>query len=229
MVSAGNRDMLLTKFDSLGKLQWFVQAGDTNYDYGSCVRLFGKNKLLVSGGFDQVAKFGSTTLTSNVHNTFLACYDLQGQIIWVKNFPGAFGDYITSMVIDSTMNIYVAGYFSKTLHVDSDSLISRGRTDIFLAQLNSDGKLIWLKQAGDKGNDVTGTLIFDANKKLLLTGSYQYKTTFDVQTLVNSDQNETGVFIARYTLSGDLLGLKKIGEAEKILSPMITADKNGNV
>ena len=228
LVSLGSHDMYISKFDSLGNLKWLIQAGDTNYDYGGCIKLFGNEKLLVTGGFEKVASFGTLKLSPDGFNTFLACYDLNGNALWVKNFPGVFGNYITSMATDSAMNIYLYGYFSKTIHFGNDSLISHGRSDIFLAKFNIDGNLIWLKQAGDIGIDITGTLIID-NNSLLITGLYQYKTKFNDKVLINSNQNQTGVFIARYNLSGELLDIKKIGEAEKILYPIISVDKNRNV
>ena len=56
--------------------------------------------------------FGSLTLTNEGnYNIFLVKYDAKGNVIWAKSAGGKKYDEATSIAVDASGNIYIAGRF----------------------------------------------------------------------------------------------------------------------
>lgn len=54
---------------------------------------------------------------------------------------------------DSLGNIYVAGTFEKYLKIGNKRLVSRGKSDIFIAKYNPKGEVLWVQSAGGEGTE----------------------------------------------------------------------------
>ena len=68
-------------------------------------------------------------------------------------------DNARSVITDASGNVYITGYFSRTATFEDRTLTSNNLSrDVFAVKYNSDGTLIWVKQAGgndsDQGNSI---------------------------------------------------------------------------
>ena len=77
-------------------------------------------------------QFEGTTLSSDAGQSIIAKYDPLGNLLWVKQYT--FGN----LYVSATGICYIAGSFSNTLQYNGLNYISRGSTDILIAQLSSD-------------------------------------------------------------------------------------------
>ncbi|WP_158655159.1 T9SS type A sorting domain-containing protein [Flavivirga eckloniae] len=164
------------------------------------------NKIIV-GGFDgeNVAFDVSNQISSdNNKNIFIAKYDRNNTILWIKNIGGKeieqdFGspntianDVITSVKIDTNNNIYVLGTAnlnSKDIvdfdpeHTNTNSILNTGfdlQEEIIFAKYAPDGTLLWLKIIGDSDTDNSLKMVLDKNNDIWITGTMIGFTTNNI-------------------------------------------------
>lgn len=107
--------------------------------------------------------------------------------------------------IDSVENVYLAGTFSNELKInEQNSLKSKGGTDTFLLKFDTNGKLIWKKQAGGTGDDYVGSMRISQEGGVLLSGHFEDSTFFD---RVKADKTEGG-YVVNYDKNGTVLWVK---------------------
>ena len=73
---------------------------------------------------------------------FLTKYNSSGTKEWTIQEGSSGNDEAHGVAVDSSDNIYVAGYTDKKFHGNNNS----GRYDIFLVKYNSSGTKQWVKQ-----------------------------------------------------------------------------------
>ena len=118
-------DMFLVKFNSNGDKIWTKQMGDGVGTYAYGVDTDSNNNIYVTGitksGLD-----GNTHLGDN--DGILIKYNSDGTKQWTKQFGSSAGDESFGIAIDSSNNIYAAGYTGGAF----DSQTNSGGNDIFL-------------------------------------------------------------------------------------------------
>mgnify|MGYP006269261071 CR=1 FL=1 len=113
-------------------------------------------------------------------------------------FNGYPGTNDKNVVMDSKGNIYLTGYI-----IDETTAL-----DPFVAKISKRKKLLWLKRAYGRGNDMGYNVTLDADENLYVAGSFEHDLVFPDQTLQKTSNNE--YFVARYTSEGQLAWTRKI-------------------
>ena len=139
-VLVANFDILTAKYNSSGNEVWLKSHGgsDDEAGFGITSDIFGQ--IYIAGHFHSPSVVIGTFTLSNqgIGDIYIARYDALGNILWANNEGGASDEQGTSLAIDASSNIYVAGYFySPTLTIGSNTLISSGMSDMFVAKLES--------------------------------------------------------------------------------------------
>jgi hypothetical protein len=218
-------DIFLAKYDGQGNLLWVKQASafvlesqilDITTDHAG--------NILVTGNFEGTSIFDGDTLTS-AGNTdlFLAKYDVEGELAWVKRAGGVRADAACGIVSDNVGNCIITGYFSNTAFFEKDQLISKGHADVFLAKYNATGNLSWAISAGGRNHDAAQAITMDRTGNLLITGQFRDKIMFVMTTLVSA--GDCDIFWAKYTNQGKVLWAKRAGGGEYDESEDIATDK----
>ncbi|MFH1676635.1 MAG: hypothetical protein ABIC40_06375 [bacterium] len=142
-----------------------------------------------------------------------------GNLIWVKSAgePGGGKGYaVAALPDDSTV---VTGCFSESAifgqgEPNETVLESFGEADIFIARYNTDGTLVWVKQAGGEGIDfgLANTTLSD--NSVVVTGFFEKTALFgqnepNQTMLVSADHLD--IFVARYNSDGTLAWAKRAG------------------
>ncbi|MFT5822253.1 MAG: hypothetical protein ACI8ZM_003509 [Crocinitomix sp.] len=185
---------------------------------------------------------------------FLAKYDLDGNLIWVKtteNLSGGNNIDPHSNSFDADENIYISGYFSGSYKFETTTISSRGdNADVFIAKYTANGDVVWVKSMGspnqgdfnysietdDIGNSyifVKGVSSFEFDELTI----EQPNDDYDYNLLLKIDSN--GNYVWHETIKGfsyDKIALSESGEVYLSLSfqndliwPDIdTINSNGN-
>ncbi|MEY3442930.1 MAG: hypothetical protein RLZZ519_1211, partial [Bacteroidota bacterium] len=122
-----------------------------------------------------------------------ASHLLAQQDTWVRSFGSGLADTPEDILVDDAGNSYISGYFRDTIRFGTTELISRGKTDVFLAKYAPDGQLTWANQYGWNSNEFAHGLAFDVFGNVIMVGEYQDSTIFESDTLFSGDSLWYGV------------------------------------
>jgi len=241
LTGAGESDIFVAKFESGGALLWAKRAGGDTFEQATGIAVDSSGNGYVTGDFWGTAIFGpgepnETTLTSvkGTRNIFVAKYDASGSLIWAKRAGGEqiyFGyTYGDGIAVDGSGNSYVTGRFSGTAifgsgEVNETTLTGEG---LFVAKYDSNGALVWAKQAG--GASPNGIAV-DGFGNSYVTGVFHRTVTFGPGELNETTLTAGGwdnIFVAKYDPSGAFLWAKRAGGTTSDPGKGIAVDGSGN-
>ncbi|MEJ5317934.1 MAG: hypothetical protein WHS63_13065, partial [Tenuifilum sp.] len=180
---------------------------------------------------------GYPNSSSTKLDIFIAKFDSDGNVAWVKTVGGSEGDQPDDLAIDASENLYVSGFFQGTCDFGTgNTLTSDGGNDGFLAKYNSNGVLQWVRKAafGSSGNERVSAITVGKDGNLYVAGMSQ-STSFTVgdgtngQNYTNADSNRD-LFTASFTPAGVYRWSKQIpGNNNSSLFRAIAVDETNSL
>ena len=186
--NSGTKDVWIAHYDSNGTQQWIKQLDSDLTDF---VVDISPDHL---GGFYLTGyTFGALRTLSLQKNhsqdVWIARYDHNGNLLWIKQFGGSNTDSATAMTVDNHGNVYITGLALGNQYANTES-----DEDMWVAKLDSHGKPIWsrvlplLRQVQPYAIDI------DLSGELLVSGT--------VLTTAGEDNN---AFLIKLSPSGSLI------------------------
>ena len=205
-ISKGDKDIFVIKYDSQGQIVWSATGGGNLADESTSIITDKSGNCYVAGDFEGLAKFGkSIVISAGKKDIFLAKYNSNGEIQWLKREGSATGDdHASALAADNSGNIYMTGYFSGLANFGQIELKNVGSEDIFLLKITSDGNEIWAKQTGGKGNERGHSLILNAAGDIYVCGEFNADFTFGQNNIKNL--GDWDIFVIKYDKAGEMLG-----------------------
>ncbi len=189
LISAGNWDMYLAKYDTAGNYVWAHRFGSTGDDRGHDVAVSDSGYVHLTGYFESMVNFdpggGTTNLISNGGtDIFTAKYDGNGALIWAHNIGGSSYDYGQSIAVDKRGNVYLEGYFSSSvMNLDpvtgTKNVNMNGDNDIFIVKLYDNGEFAWGFNFGSTEFDVGYDVHVDGSGNVYSTGYFMETVDFN--------------------------------------------------
>ncbi len=176
-LSFGNNGFI-AKLDATGNLVWEDIFNTTEDERLKAVEVDNQGDVVVVGHRDNV---------STNYDVFVVKYNASGEQLWNNSWDSGFSDdeEAFDIVVDSSDNIYIAGWLSNLTTADYDP---------FVVKLNSTGDFEW---KGTWLNDSADDRFFS----LALDGAYLYLAGYTTGFGAGSHD----VLLAKYDLSGNLL------------------------
>ncbi len=154
--SVASSEIYLIKLTNNGDLIWMKTAGGNgvgNYNqneaYACCIDNSGN--CILTGRYFKTATFDTVTISASLPNElFVAKYNNNGRIVWVKSGGGDFGIHNGfGIASDSNDNVYVTGDFFGHLTIGDNNLDAiDAEQKIFIAKFSSAGQSLWAKKVG---------------------------------------------------------------------------------
>lgn len=232
----GGRDIFLAKYNAAGAFQWVKNAGSPKRDEAKAVKCDAAGNVYICGMYSNNANFAGQTLTCtpNFFEAFVAKYDANGTMQWVKKGGGDFDDVAWGITIDSQNKIYITGeYIGYGVFGSLTPITTLGAADVFVASYDANGTELWLKSAG-------GTLVDRARgigtngTDLFITGQFGSTATFGPNSVTAADSSD--IFITALNNAGTFLWSKSVGGIADSVETLgyesgnaICAEANGNV
>lgn len=192
--------------------QWVMQAGGTSSESGDAIALGLNGNSYVTGYFYGTSCFGPISLTSNGNSDiYISKMDTNGNWVWAIQAGGTYFDAAKCVAVDSSDNVYVAGYFSETATFGSITLSSDGGWDIFVAKADSSGNWLWAKSAGETNDERGLGIAVDGAGGIYLTGYFENIAYFGPFPLTS--WGDSDIFIARLDMDGNWLWALNAGGA----------------
>jgi len=213
LVSTGQSDVFVAKYDPAGSLQWARRAGGNDFEEGHAICMDASTNLYIAGYFDANANFGSIALRNNSSSSdiFVAKCDRNGTFLWAHQAGGDGEDIGQAIALDTAANVYVTGYFESNALFETTALITTGTAglrDMFLASYSSSGTFRWVRQAGGAAEDSGSGVAADDQGSVYVTGSFTTPATFTSTNLTGSGQD---IFLAKYDSVGAFSWVRRAG------------------
>ncbi len=233
LVSYGGQEIFIAKYNTNGQLIWAKTAGSSkNDDIGYGVALDNLGHLYVGGAFDSTAKFGNySATTSDTQDVFITKMDTAGNFLWVKEFGGPGNDYCKNLKVDAEGNCIASGLMANTVTFGSTQLTGKGGSDIFILKLDSEGNVLWAKQAGGVGNDAPRQVAISGDGFIYASGYFNSTAYFDNTTITSAGGAD--MFVCKLVSTPkvvpvELVSFKGLAESGKVILSWSTATETNN-
>ena len=228
LVSAGDADIFVAKYDAGGAHLWSRRFGGSSFDPGRAVAVDASGNLIVTGGFTGTVDFGGGDLIGEGFNDiFVAKYDADGVHEWSRRFGNPSFNQGLAVAVDASGNAAVAGRFEGTVDFGGGNLVSAGSADIFLARYDAGGVHEWSRRFGGANNDVGESVAMDPSGNLVVTGSFQKTVDFGGGNLVSAGTAD--IFLVKYSKSGVHRWSRRFGGNSFDVGEAVAVDGSGNV
>jgi hypothetical protein len=225
-----NVGLFLVKYTRLGALQWAAQGNGAGHFHGSSIAVDPGGNCYITGSFTGTVNFGGQMITSEGgYDIFIAKYNANGILQWVKREGNPEDDLGAGIAVDSVGNIYVAGTFEGTLLVGEYDLISAGLTDVLVMKYHSSGALEWAVRSGGTGADSASSISTGGGfGRPHVIGSFTGSAIFNEFTLTSAG-TEPDIFAAQYDQTlGSVRWATRLGGDSIEHAREIVTDRFGN-
>jgi hypothetical protein len=166
---AGSDDAFVAKLNDNGDLQWNTFLGGSGADRGTDIALDTSGNVYVAG--ESNGTWGSPVRPfAGSNDAFAAKLNNSGALQWNTFLGGlTYADYGVGIALDTSGNIYVAGYSYGTW--GSPVRAFAGIDDVFAAKLNNSGVLQWNTFLGSTDYDSAGGLVVDTSGNVYVVGN----------------------------------------------------------
>ncbi len=218
--------------------------GDCTFDTSGC-SLCGDNRTTGKEECDGELSSAKTTTCASLGQGYLsgdvtACksdctFDVSGCLPYSYGFTYKEDSPITQaavngMAVDSKDNVYFTGSFQGVAIFGDTWLTSAGGRDIFVAMLNSDGKLQWAAAAGGAGEDVAHGVVLGKDGDLYIAGSFQGSATFGARVLTARGKGgSSDIFVARLSSAGAFHKATSAGGEDEDVARAVALDTRGKI
>ncbi|MEZ4721747.1 MAG: SBBP repeat-containing protein [Flavobacteriales bacterium] len=240
LTSSGAGDVFVQKLDASGNFVWAKSFGGVYSDIGKSIAVDTLGNVYTAGGFDGTADFdpglGTTNLTSSGSaDVFVQKLDASGNFIWARAFGGIDYDYISSIDLDASGNVYTVGFFQLTVDFDpgagTDNHTSAGFHDAFIQKLDGSGNFVWAKTFGSIDEEVGQSICIDISGNLYVTGYFEGMVDFDpgigVQNRTSSGFSD--IFVQKLDSSGNFIWVQSFGGTSRDYATAVATDDSGNI
>ena len=183
-----NSDIFITKYSTLGVIEWSKVWGGAQYDGAGGIARSGDGGYVITG---------TSTSFGNGNESIIAKFSATGTLSWSKAFGGAANESAVAVIRDSDGNFVVSG--------NTTSYTSEVNSDVFLSKFDSSGNQLWTKTWGGEASDSIGGVTQLSNGDYVMSGT-SYNGSFGLTI------EET--FVARFTKDGSFVSNKILGSTE---------------
>lgn len=232
-----SKAVFLTKINEKGEVLWVALfQGSSWKDWGDMQLDEAKDELILCGNFHDKIVFddGQTFLGIGESSVFAGILNLSsGKVKKMRAFSGSISSnqlYAISLHVRGN-SIFITGNFDRDIMVDSLTEIALTRDwDIFLVHLRRDelGSERLLKVGGVYEQRVLTSFMDDKNGDIYLTGALAGVMKIGENTILQSQDGLSDIFILKTNFLGDLKWASLLG-GENVQAPLAIYKSDENV
>lgn len=211
----GLRDVFVANFDASGNLLWLRSFGGPAVEEGKGIISDNAHNLYVTGAFrDFLFVFNDTIIGNGANDVYLAKYSSTGVLEWVKTMGGPASDEATTINIDQKQNIFIGGWFDRSMEIGHLSLVGNLEEDGFVIKTDTAGNVLWAEPLAGYFDERIYAIDFDADNNVYVAGNLDSLMVLFGDSLTNRHLNlnrPTEIFIAKYSENGTYRWAQTLG------------------
>ena len=184
----------------------------------------GLNNIYVAGSCSYGISIDNDTLISGPY--FLSKIDVNGNVTWLKKV-GGFGYDLSA---NTNGDVFFCGAFYGTAIFATDTLVSNGGNDAFLAKYDSAGIVDWATNVGGTDGDFFSGIATDQTGDAYIAGHF-FSNSLTVGGYVFSNPsssigNTSDILYIKYNSSGSIDWVKEVGGDKDDKNNGVVLDEN---
>jgi Beta-propeller repeat len=220
------RRLLLGKLNPSGDKLWQVERSyPSTFDSSYQIATDSNRNIYVVGGV--TGKIDGQN-SNGLQDAFITKFSANGTVIWTRLIGAIGDDGATGVGVDSSNNVYVAGYACGSNRALGGKTI-RGACDMFVTKFNPGGARQWLQLVGTDGLETANEMAVNPNGDIAIggatTGAFPGKTRTGTQDAFAAKLNSSGTILWTHQFAGTTV---PAGIAEAYIS-QVAMDSPGNV
>ncbi len=226
----GNFDILVTKLNAEGRLEWFKTFGGEGEDIP--VKILPTNDngfMLLSHTASTNGDMANSSKNTAVFNQdlWLAKLDQNGALLSKKCIGGDGDEVASDMKKSPDGSFVIAGY---TTSNDTQIAPNKGGRDILVVKIDNAINVVWKKTYGGSQKDEARRVLLQPNGELLV-GVNSNSSSDDFSFTPNStfpNNFEENIWLLKLNSNGEILNKKMFGGSGRDLLNDLIAAKDGN-
>ena len=241
LISAGNEDIFVCKYDNTGNFIWAKKFGGPTNDFCNAIKLDAFGDIYINGYFENTADFDPGTgvfnlVSAGATDIFVCKLSNNGNLLWAQRIGGPSSDVAFAIDLDEQNNVYSTGFYWATVDFNPGAgtfnLTSIALGDGYVLKLNTNGSFINAVRLGGNSRVRCISLKLDKTNHFYVAGHFDGAADFDPGSgtvLLNSPVDDDDIFVGKYDLDLNLTWVKQIEgpSFQKVFD--IDLDAAGNV
>lgn len=238
LVTYGGRDLLVTKNSPTGNLLWSNRIGSSGLEVTGGIAVDNSNNVYVTGTCYNKCFFSAVDSISNSGTTgdvFIAKYSESGSLIWAKKLSHSFSYESTlNLKVTSANQLVIIGAYLDSLIIGDDplqrdTLLGNGYTSSFIAQLNTDGDLLWSKKILSTNSLSRFIRVAESTNGYYFGGYFQGNLYLDIDTITSYSASAFDAFIYKTDFNGNGQWVRRIRGQSTENFRTLTTDEYDNI
>ena len=219
LVSAGNSDMFLAKYDASGNHVWSQRLGGTYIDQPQDIVTDGGANIYLTGtSWSDIDLGGGLHVNLGLGDAFLAKFNSGGGHTWSQFYASTGNDLGYGVAVDALSRVVITGQFTGTIDFGGGGVTSAGDFDIFLAKYGITGTHIWSQALGGSSGESPEAVAVGTDGTIAITGTFSDTVSLVERTWLPM---EAMTFISRpMTRTGRICGART-SEASPLKTPAV--------
>lgn len=210
---------------------WASGYGDNAFDAIVGLAVDANDAVFATGNFGGTIDLGGGALQSNGgQDIFLAKFDAYGRHQWSKSFGSTDEQRATSVAVDASGNVYLAGYYSNSVDFGGGALSVTQNDNWFVAKFDKDGAFIWNQTAGSLSVvQRANALAIDSQDHLIVAGYFAGSFTLANSSIQLTSQGSSDAFALKFDGSGTPIWGVRYGDSNEQRARSVAVDSSNNV
>jgi len=226
----GGEDGLVVKYDQNGTILWAFKIGGSGDDEAGAITLDSSGNIYITGYIDDGTNYFSGTSSSTPDSTitnssgldfFIAKYNPDGALLWVRHSDGSSGDAQGLGIYAENSSVFASGFCTGSTSFGSFSgSFNQGNEDYFVAKYDVNGNEQWLLEGGSDESDFAHNVLSDGTD-VYFVGSFTGTTlsvldtsATNVASMANASSGNSEIFILSFDVNSNYNWGQKISSMD---------------
>lgn len=226
---AGQMDFFVAKCDRKGKFLWAQTGGGSAIDRGYGVAADERGNVYATGHYQSAdAEFSGIRLAlSGGYDVFVAKYDPDGKLLWIRAAGGEGYDFGHGIAIDPQGNAVVTGAVFGNAAFGDVKIENPPGGHLFVAKYDPAGKLLWVRTSTGKATGSGHGVAIDAEGNIYVGGPSAGLGAFGRHELKTPKGGDA--LVAKLSPEGEVLWVAQAHGEPSCHAHEITCDARGRV
>jgi hypothetical protein len=205
LAGSGSLDGFVLLIASDGSLAWQHSLRGATADAFTSVRFVGAS-IIVGGYAGRDTLLADSPLaTTATMSALVASFALDGALEWSRTFAGDGYQGVASIAAGPAGGVVLAGEFTSRIELE-DELTAEGSSDVFVAELDEAGDLVWGQAVAGTGAEHASS-VTTSEGQVFVIGSHEgdAAATEDDEAALEHAQVEVAGFVHAFDASGHFL------------------------